>query len=67
MVDDYEMMRIERRSFACQNKLWREILVRSRDSVSASTYIREALVEKMIREEPKKEDHFRSLLVSEKL
>ncbi|MBU1975423.1 MAG: hypothetical protein KKG59_03390 [Nanoarchaeota archaeon] len=62
MDEGFEMLRGERRSFFCPNKLWKELLSQTDDCISVSTYIKQAIVEKMIREEPEKEEYFRTLL-----
>lgn len=62
-MHEFELLRSERRSFFCTNKLWHELLKQTNDCVSVSTYIRQAIVEKMICEEPEKEEYFRGLLV----
>jgi hypothetical protein len=47
---EFEMLRTERRSFFCSNKLWKELLIITKDKTSVSTYIRQAIEEKMNRE-----------------
>ena len=59
---EFEMLRTERRSFFCTNKLWKEIQKKTQDKISASTYIKQAIIEKMIREDPKSEIYIRELL-----
>lgn len=66
MDDSFEMMRGERRSFFCSNKLWKELEVKTNDCISISQYIRMAIIEKMIRDEPEREEYYRDLLVYEK-
>jgi len=61
-MHEFELLRSERRSFFCSNKLWYELLRQTKDCVSVSTFIRQAIVEKMIREEPAKTEYFRDLL-----
>ncbi|MFH1327239.1 MAG: hypothetical protein ABIH76_00060, partial [Candidatus Bathyarchaeota archaeon] len=56
------LLRGERRSFFCPNKLWNELVVQANDSISISTFIKQAVVEKMIREYPKKKEYFEDLL-----
>lgn len=62
MDDDFEILRGERRSFFCSNRLWKELLNHLKDCMPVSSYIRQAILEKMIRDEPKKEDYFREML-----
>ena len=50
---DFEMQRSERRSFFCPNTLWTEVLKKTKDKISISTYIRQAIEEKMERENVK--------------
>jgi hypothetical protein len=62
MEDDFELLRGERRSFFCPNKIWYELKSQTDDCISVSTYIMQAILEKMIRDEPEKKDYFESLL-----
>ena len=62
MNEGYEMLRGERRSFFCSNKLWKELKGKTKYAISISTYIRRAIIEKMINEEPEKEEYFLGLL-----
>ena len=62
MEAEFEMLRGERRSFFCPNKLWKEILSRTKDCISVSTYIKQAILEKMIKDEPEKKVYFENLL-----
>ncbi len=62
-MNEFEMLRGERRSFFCPNKLWTELRKQTDDCVSVSTYMRQAIIEKMIREEPEKEEYFSNLLL----
>ena len=50
MADEFEMLRGERRSFFCPNILWAELKKRTGDKISISTYIKQAITEKMGRE-----------------
>jgi len=65
MDEGFEMLRGERRSFFCPNKLWKELQNQTKDCISVSHYIKKALIEKMVREEPSKKDYFESLLFYE--
>jgi hypothetical protein len=63
MLDEgFEMVRGERRSFFCPNKLWKELHNQTQDCISVSSYIRIAIVEKMIKDEPEKEEIYKELL-----
>jgi hypothetical protein len=62
MEDSFEMLRSERRSFFCPNKLWQELLDQTEDCMSVSSYIKMAILEKMIKDEPEKEPYFRELM-----
>jgi len=42
-----DMLRGERRSFFCPNKLWKGLLEKTDGICSVSEYIRQAIVEKM--------------------
>ncbi len=57
MDESIEMCRGERRSFFCPNKLWRELKFVTNDCISASIYIRQAIVKKMTREEPERAEY----------
>lgn len=61
--DEFEMLREERRSFSCPNKLWEELLKQTEGITSASEFVKLAIIEKMSREEPEKEDYFKELLL----
>ena len=61
-IDSFEMLRGETRSVFFPNKIWEEILKQSHGICSASEYIRMAVVEKMIKDEPQKKDYFIELL-----
>jgi hypothetical protein len=50
-MEAFEMNRGERRSFFCPNTQWQELLKRTNDCISLSTYIRQAIEEKMERED----------------
>lgn len=50
MEQEFEMRRGERRSFFCDNKLWNKILKITKDKTSISTYIKQAIIEKMKRD-----------------
>ncbi len=65
-MNEFELLRGERRSFFCPNKLWKELVAQTDDCVSVSTFIRQAIVEKMIQEAPEREEFIRSLLAQEK-
>ena len=62
MDEDFSMLRSERRSFFCPNKLWAELEKQTNDCMSVSSFIRQAVIEKLIKEEPEKEDYFMNLL-----
>jgi len=63
MADEFEMLRGERRSFFCPNTLWAELKTRTGDKISISTYIKQAITEKLIRDEPQSEMHIKELLI----
>ena len=62
METEYEIQRSERRSFYCPNKLWKEIKKKTGNNISASTYIKQAIIEKMTKEEPEKKEYFNNTL-----
>ena len=51
MEQQFEMLRGERRSFFCPNILWKEIKKRTGDNISISTYIKQAIQEKLDKED----------------
>ena len=61
MEDEFEMLRGERRSFFCHNKLWKELKKKTGDNISISTYIKQAIIEKMKTEDPKDEGYYEEL------
>jgi len=66
MDESYEMSRGERRSFFCSNKLWKELGVKANDCIPISQYIRMAVIEKMIKDNPKRKEYYMDLLVCDK-
>ena len=62
-MEDFGEFRSERRSFFCPNKLWKELKEQTNDCISISKYIRDAILEKMIKEEPEKKDYFKGLIL----
>ena len=65
MDESFEMRMGERRSFFCPNKLWAEMRLKINDCISVSTYIRQDILEKLIKEEPLKKDYFEDLMSKE--
>jgi len=61
METEFEMLRGERRSIFISNKLWKELENETDNCFSVSTFIRQAILEKLVREHPKKKDYFKSL------
>jgi len=64
MEEDFEMLRGERRSFFCHNKLWKELKQKTGDNISISTYIKQAIIEKMAKEDPGDKEYYNTLLIS---
>jgi len=62
MDEGFEMLRGERRSFFCPNKLWKELQEQTKDCMSISTFIKQAVIEKLTNEEPEKEEYYSGLL-----
>lgn len=62
MKNEYKPIRKERRSFYCHNKLWDEILIKCGDCITISSFIKQAIFEKLIRDEPEKEEYFEELI-----
>lgn len=60
--EGFDLLRGERRSFFCPNKLWEELLKKTYGIHSVSEFIKQAIVEKMSKEEPEKEEFFKELL-----
>ena len=59
--DGFDMLRGERRSFFCPNKLWEELLKQNYGICSVSEYIKQAILVKMIKEDPEREEYYREL------
>lgn len=55
MEQDFEMHRSERRSFTCPNTLWIELKKKTGNNISISTYIKQAITEKMRKEDQESE------------
>lgn len=66
-LDSFEMLRSERRSFFCPNKLWKELKKKTDDCISVSTFIKQAIIEKLINDDSEKKDFYNSLLLNEVL
>jgi len=64
--DGFDMLRGERRSFFCPNKLWEELLKQTYGICPASEFIKQAIIEKMVKDCPEKQDVFRGLMICEK-
>ena len=62
MDEEIMMLRGERRSFFCPNKLWKELLKQTNDCISVSTFIKQAIVEKMIKDNPEKKEIYKEML-----
>lgn len=63
MLDEgFEMVGGERRSFFCPNKLWKELEDQTQDCISKSTYIRIAIIEKLVKDNPEKEEIYKEML-----
>jgi len=62
MEQEFEMRRSERRSFFCHNKLWKELKKKVADNMSISTYIKQAIIEKMKKEDEKNKEYYEKLL-----
>jgi len=62
MDESFELLRGERRSFFCPNKLWVELKEQTKGYCSVSQYVKMAIVEKMIKDEPGKKDYYEQLL-----
>ena len=58
-TDGFEMLRGETRTIHCPNKLWEELLNQTHGICSVSEYIKIAILEKMCRDEPTREEYFK--------
>ena len=63
MTENFEMFRAERRSFFCPNKLWKELEKKTNDCFPISQFIRMAILEKLIKDNPEMEEYFKDLLI----
>ncbi len=50
MIDSFEDLRSERRSFFCPNVLWKRMKKETNDCISISLYVRKAIEEKIERD-----------------
>lgn len=62
MIEDYVRMRGDTKNFFCPNRLWDEVKKKTKDCTSISFYVRQAILEKLIRDEPEKKEYFESLV-----
>ncbi|MFP4400541.1 MAG: hypothetical protein ACLFPQ_01550 [Candidatus Woesearchaeota archaeon] len=62
ICEGFDLLRRERRSFFCPNKLWEELLKQTYGIHSVSEFIKQAIVEKMSKDELEKEEFFKELL-----
>ena len=62
MDEQFEMLRGERRSFFCHNKLWKELQKKTADKISISTYIKQAIIEKMVGEDIDNKEYYNNLI-----
>ena len=60
------MSRMERRSVFLPNRLWDELLKVNYGICPVSEFIRRAIIEKLIRDDPKKEDYYKELIMIER-
>jgi len=60
-MNTFEMLRSERRSFFCPNKLWKELKHQTKHC-SISHYLRLAIIEKFTKNEPEKAEYYKQLL-----
>ena len=57
-LDGFDMLRGERRSVFLSNELWDELLKHNHGICPVSEFIRQAIIEKLIRDDPSKESYF---------
>ena len=60
---DFEEIQSGNRNFYCSQKLWKELKKKTGDNTSISSYIKRAIMEKMIREDPANNDYYAELLL----
>jgi hypothetical protein len=63
--DGFDMLRGERRSIFLSNKLWDELLKMNHGICPVSEFIRQAILEKMAKEEPDREDYYKEMVINE--
>jgi hypothetical protein len=63
MDESFEEYRSERKSFFCPNKLWEEVRSKTKDKISISQYIKQAIIEKMKKDDSQRSEYYDSLLV----
>jgi len=60
--EGFDLLRGERRSFFCPNKLWEELLKHNEGICSVSEFIKQAIVEKLKKDDPERSNYYASLL-----
>ena len=58
---DFEEIQSGNRNFYCPQKLWKELKKKTGDNTSVSSYIKRAIIEKMIREDEKNKEYYETL------
>ena len=58
---EFESGKSVSRTFYCSNKLWVEMIKKTDDILAISSYIKKAIIEKMIKEDPKNREYYETL------
>ena len=56
------LRKADNRNFYCSHELWEELKKKTKDQTSVSSYIKRAIIEKMIREDPEGKEYYQGLL-----
>jgi hypothetical protein len=59
---DFESKKSVTRTFYCSNKLWKALHKKTADCISVSTFIKQAIIEKMIKEDPDGKEYYEELV-----
>lgn len=59
--EDYDKLRGERRCFFCHNDMWKAILEETYGIMSVSGFIKQAVMEKLIKENPQKKEYYKEI------
>ena len=65
MEQEFELINGNNRNFYCSAKLWQELKKKTKDKTSISSYIKRAIIEKMIKEDEKNKEYYLSMIFND--